>query len=46
MADPLLAKPAIDRLQCAGQELVLVGESYRPRYKPGSEATSNTGVAR
>jgi hypothetical protein len=35
MADALLALSAIDQLQSATYELVLDGESYRRRQKPG-----------
>ena len=42
MADALLAQSAIDRLQSAAYELILEGDSYRQRQKPGLEVGTTT----
>jgi DNA replication protein DnaC len=46
MADALLAQSAIDRLQSAAYELVLDGESYRRRQKPGLDVGTTAPRAR
>ncbi len=38
MADPLLAQSAVDRLTSTAHELVIEGESYRRRQRPGRHA--------
>lgn len=35
IADPLLSQSAVDRLQSAAYELMVEGDSYRRRQKPG-----------
>jgi DNA replication protein DnaC len=34
MADPMLAQSAVDRIVNSAYELVLEGDSYRPRQRP------------
>lgn len=46
MADALLAQSAIDRLQSAAYELVLDGDSYRKRQKPGLDVGTTTARPR
>jgi DNA replication protein DnaC len=39
MADPMLAQSAVDRIVNSAYELVVEGESFRPRQKPGRKAS-------
>jgi DNA replication protein DnaC len=46
MSDPLLAQSAIDRLVATSYELVIEGESYRRRQRPGqTRQPARTGVS-
>jgi DNA replication protein DnaC len=46
MSDPLLAQSAIDRLVATSYELVIEGESYRRRQRPGhTRQPAATGVS-
>jgi DNA replication protein DnaC len=46
MADPLLAQSAVDRLTSTAHELVVEGESYRRRQRPGvTKPRNETGGA-
>jgi DNA replication protein DnaC len=47
MSDPLLAQSATDRLVATSYELVMEGESYRRRQRPGLHdgAAASTGVS-
>jgi len=46
MSDPLLAQSAIDRLVATSYELLIEGESYRRRQRPGhTRSTAPTGVS-
>lgn len=41
MSDPLLAQSAIDRLTATAYELVIDGQSYRRRQRPGARPTDS-----
>ena len=46
MSDPLLAQSAIDRLVATSYELIIEGESYRRRQRPGhTRQPAATGVS-
>jgi len=47
MSDPLLAQSAIDRLVATSYELLIEGESYRRRQRPGhtTHQPAATGVS-
>jgi DNA replication protein DnaC len=45
MADPLLAQSAVDRLVSTAHELIIEGESYRRRQKPGLTGPAETSRA-
>jgi DNA replication protein DnaC len=45
MSDPLLAQSAIDRLVATSYALVIEGESYRRRQRPGHTRSTTTSVS-
>jgi DNA replication protein DnaC len=45
MSDPLLAQSAVDRLVATSYELVIEGESYRRRQRPGRSRQPADGVS-
>jgi DNA replication protein DnaC len=44
MADPLLAQSAVDRLVSTAHELIIEGDSYRRRQKPGNHTKTDTNL--